>query len=90
MPLDLTPFVGDVIRQLRAEAGLHQEEAADLASVDRSYWSAVERGSRSNPSIKTLQKFASIFSIDLGELFMRARSLAEAKIGASTNRIGSQ
>ncbi|WP_440579621.1 helix-turn-helix transcriptional regulator [Stenotrophomonas maltophilia] len=79
MTLDLTPFVGHVIRQLRAEAGLNQEEAADLAAVDRSYWSAVERGSRSNPSIKTLQKFAAVFGVDLSDVFIRARALAETQ-----------
>ena len=44
MQPDLIPYVGDVIRALRAEAGLNQETAADQAAVDRSYWSAIERG----------------------------------------------
>lgn len=77
MHQDLTPFVGEVIRQLRAEAGLNQEEAADLALVDRSYWSAVERGARTNPSIKTLQKFASVFGVGLDDVFARARLIQQ-------------
>ncbi|MBA0396404.1 XRE family transcriptional regulator [Stenotrophomonas maltophilia] len=79
MHQDLTPFVGEVIRQLRAEAGLNQEEAADLALVDRSYWSAVERGARANPSIKTLQKFASVFGVGLDDVFARARLIQQKR-----------
>lgn len=75
---DLAPYVGRVIKALRAEAALNQEAAADLAEVDRSYWSAVERGANKNPSIATLQKFAWIFNVGLDELFVRARKMAEA------------
>lgn len=79
MQPDLTPYVGDVIRALRAEAGLNQETAADQAAVDRSYWSAIERGANKNPSIRTLQKFAWVFGVGLDEVFNRARALAESK-----------
>ena len=77
---DLTPYVGDVIRDLRAEAGLSQEAAADHAEVDRSYWSAIERGANKNPSIGTLQKFAQVFGVGLDEVFNRARALAESRL----------
>ena len=79
MQPDLTPYVGDVIRALRAEAGLNQETAADQAAVDRSYWSAIERGANKNPSIGTLQKFAWVFGVGLDEVFNRARSMAESR-----------
>ena len=74
---DLAPYVGRVIKALRTEAALNQEAAADLAKVDRSYWSAVERGANTNPSIATLQKFTWIFNVGLDELFVRARAMAE-------------
>ena len=77
--LDLTPYVGDVIRALRAESGLSQEAAADTAAVDRSYWSAIERGANKNPSIGTLQKFAWVFGVGLDEVFNRACALAASK-----------
>ena len=79
MQPDLTPYVGDVIRALRAESGLNQETAADHAAVDRSYWSAIERGANRNPSIGTLQKFAWVFGVGLDEVFNRARAMAESK-----------
>ena len=79
MQPDLTPYVGDVIRALRAEAGLNQETAADQAAVDRSYWSAIERGANKNPSIGTVQKFAWVFGVGLDEVFNRARAMAESR-----------
>ena len=79
MQPDLTPYVGDVIRALRDEAGLNQETAADHAAVDRSYWSAIERGANKNPSVRTLQKFAWVFGVGLDEVFNRARTMAESQ-----------
>lgn len=84
--LDLTPYVGDVIRGLRAEAGLSQEAAADQAEVDRSYWSAIERGANKNPSIGTLQKFAQVFGVGLDEVFNRARTMAASRSVTSARR----
>ena len=89
MQPDLTPYVGDVIRALRAEAGLNQETAADHAAVDRSYWSAIERGANKNPSIGTLQKFAWVFGVGLDEVFNRARAMAEAKPPGKSRGSGS-
>lgn len=57
---------------------MNQETAADHAAVDRSYWSAIERGANTNPSIGTLQKFARVFGVGLDEIFARARVMAEA------------
>ena len=68
-----------MIRDLRKQIGIAQEEAADIAGVDRSYWSAIERGANKNPSIGTLQKFAWVFGVGLDEVFNRARAMAESR-----------
>jgi len=77
VPVDLTPFLGQVIRDLRESAGISQEDAAARADVDRTYWSGIERGTRSNPSIKTLQRLIRVFDVDLDDFFAKVRRLAE-------------
>lgn len=45
------------LRLARQKAGISQEALADLADVDRTYVSGIERGKR-NPTITILAKFA--------------------------------
>ena len=45
------------LRLARERAGISQETLAELASVDRTYVSGIERGKR-NPTIVVLAKFA--------------------------------
>lgn len=45
------------LRLARQKAGISQEVLADLADVDRTYVSGIERGRR-NPTITILAKFA--------------------------------
>jgi len=46
---------GKAIRIVRTVAGLQQKELADLAKVDASLMSLIEKGKR-NPSLSTLEK----------------------------------
>ena len=50
------------LRLARQQAGLSQETLAELASVDRTYVSGIERGQR-NPSITVLAKFANALGV---------------------------
>jgi len=65
------PFLkklGSKIKQLRARKGLSQEAFADLAHLDRSYMSSIERGLR-NVSVLNLRKIAKALGVPFMALF---------------------
>jgi transcriptional regulator with XRE-family HTH domain len=65
------PFLkklGSKIKQLRARKGLSQEAFADLAHLDRSYMSGIERGVR-NVSVLNLLKIAKALGVPFVGLF---------------------
>jgi transcriptional regulator with XRE-family HTH domain len=59
--------LGAAIRRLRRERGLSQEALADLAQIDRSYMSSIERGRR-NLSVLNVARIASALAIPPGDL----------------------
>jgi len=59
--------IGLTIRSLRRERGLSQEALADLAHIDRSYMSSVERGLR-NISILNVGRIATALDVPLRDL----------------------
>lgn len=59
--------IGLSIRSLRRERGLSQEALADLAHIDRSYMSSVERGLR-NISILNVGRIATALDVPLRDL----------------------
>jgi transcriptional regulator with XRE-family HTH domain len=59
-----------VLRQLREERGLSQEQLAELADLNRSYLGEVERG-RATPSLITLSKLAGALEIRLSSFIAR-------------------
>ena len=65
------------IRSLRRERGLSQETLADLADIDRSYMSGVERGLR-NISVLNLSRVAKALDVPLVELLGSADSVSVA------------
>lgn len=56
-----------VLKRLRTEKGLSQEEFGFEADLHRTYVSQLERGLKS-PSLKTLHKIANVLGISLTEL----------------------
>ena len=56
-----------LIRRIRLEKSLSQEELAHRAGLDRTYISAVERGVR-NITIKSLEKILSALEVDIDVL----------------------
>jgi len=66
--------LGEAIRQLRQEAGLSQEQVADLAETDLSQVGGIERGVR-NPSYVTLQRLAAALGTTVGVIASRADEL---------------
>ena len=70
-PAASRPFLkklGTRIKDLRAAKGLSQEAFADVAHLDRSYMSGIERGLR-NVSVLNLLKIARALNLPIAELF---------------------
>ena len=59
--------LGDNVRVLRLQHGWSQEALADLADLDRTYISQLERAT-SNPSLEVIGKIASALGKSPGEL----------------------
>ena len=59
---------GKRVRTLRAQEGYSQEEFAQEAGIDRSYYGRIERG-EANPTLRNIAAIASVFGISVTELF---------------------
>ena len=70
---------GAAVRQLRAKAGVSQENLANIANIDRSYMGAIERGTK-NVTIKNICKIAKALEKNPSELF----KLTEKLLGEAT------
>lgn len=62
------------LRSARIAAGWSQEEYADIAGVDRTYVSGVERAVR-NPTILVLQRLAKPLGLTASSLLNEARDI---------------
>lgn len=60
---------GTVIRALRRERNLSQEELANLSGLHRTYITDIERGTR-NVSLKNITRIAAAMNLSLQEMFM--------------------
>ncbi len=61
---------GRVLRRLREEQGISQEEAAARCKLHRTYYRGIVRGVRT-VSILNIAKIAKSFKMDLSKLFER-------------------
>lgn len=66
--MDIKSLVGKRIKELRNQLGISQEELADIAGLDRTYITSVERGKR-NISIVNLEKLSSALGVSLKTFF---------------------
>jgi transcriptional regulator with XRE-family HTH domain len=64
---DPRAILGDRVRSTRAKRGISQEQLADLAELDRTYISGVERGIR-NISLLNIVKIADALEVNPSEL----------------------
>ena len=65
---------GAALRERRIRIGLSQEELAEVADLDRTYVSGVERGER-NPSLTNIYKLCDALATTLPRLAARAERL---------------
>lgn len=66
--MDIKQAVGKRVKELRNKIGVSQEELADIAQLDRTYITSVERGKR-NISIVNVEKLAKALQVSLAEFF---------------------
>ncbi|MGN6816027.1 MAG: helix-turn-helix domain-containing protein [Solirubrobacterales bacterium] len=59
--------LGEAVRTMRLDAGLSQEQLAELAHTDLTQVGGIERGVR-NPSYTTLLRFAAALETTVGEM----------------------
>lgn len=71
---DVVQIVSSTIRRLRVERGFSQEEFAQHARLDRSFYGRVERGTQ-NIALRTLEVIAETLNVHPSEL------LADVKPG---------
>lgn len=72
---------GALIRRLRLDKGLSQEEFADLCGLHRTYIGSIERGEKT-VTIDTAAKLAHALGFPLSQLFLRLE--ADAKTADAT------
>ena len=65
--------VGVAIRNRRTAMGLSQEKLGEVAGLDRTYISGVERGVR-NPTISSLGRIAAALQCNLSSIVIEAES----------------
>ena len=62
---------GRAVRSTREKQGLSQEKLAELAEVDRTYVSMIERSKR-QPTLEVAQRIADALNVRLSEIIRRA------------------
>ena len=69
-PIDHSARLGRVVQHLRSERGMSQETLADLAALDRTYVSMLERGLH-RVSLEIAAAIAQALDVSLPELITR-------------------
>jgi transcriptional regulator with XRE-family HTH domain len=69
---------GEVLRELRLERGLTQDQLAELADTERSHISSLERAEK-GPSLTTILTLARALDISAADLMGRVEKLLEPK-----------
>lgn len=74
------------LRALRDRSGLTQEQAAERCGIGQKLFQLYELGIKDNPGLKTLEKIARGFGIELHELLV-SESLASQKRPTKRKRV---
>lgn len=69
---------GEVLRELRLESGLTQDQLAELADTERSHISSLERAEK-GPSLATILTLARALDISAADLMGRVERRLEPK-----------
>jgi transcriptional regulator with XRE-family HTH domain len=71
---ELVARFGLAVRAARQQRGLAQEELAEVAGLDRTYISGLERGRR-NPTLSTQERIAAALGCPLADLIRAAEEM---------------
>lgn len=74
----LMAALAENIRRFRQAAGLSQKDLASAIGTSHPRISEIENGS-GNPTIKTLERIASVLTVDIVDLFERPKSAKKTK-----------
>lgn len=74
MPLSLEEAFGQVLKELRKEKGLSQEELAHESGLDRTFISLLERGKR-QPSLGTIISIANILELSASNFVKKVEEI---------------
>lgn len=69
---------GEVLRELRLQRGLTQDQLAEEAMTERSHISALERAEK-GPSLATILSLATALGVSAGELIAQVERKVAAK-----------
>jgi transcriptional regulator with XRE-family HTH domain len=81
----LLKTLGVKVRSLRLERGLSQEALADLAHIDRSYMSSIERGLR-NLSVISAARIAAALQVPLCDLLQTRGQVGSFEVAPDVPR----
>jgi transcriptional regulator with XRE-family HTH domain len=70
---EASQFVASRLRQLRSQAALSQEQAADLVGVTFKYYQRLESGRVLGIRISTVEKITKAYDIDLAAFFSKRK-----------------
>jgi transcriptional regulator with XRE-family HTH domain len=76
--VEIKTELGEVIRNLRLEAGLSQQALADRSGLKRAYIGIIERGGKAI-TVETAQKIASGLGVRLSSIFDRLENIVRCK-----------
>ena len=65
---------GQVVKSVRERQGMSQEKLAELAEIDRTYVSMIERGKK-HPTLKVASRIADALNMRLSEIIRRAERI---------------
>lgn len=81
--------LGDVIRRLRRDRGLTQEDLADRAGISQRTLSDIERGNIGLPRVENLRALAAALGVDTGDLLLASNYVQNQQAAdAVTERAG--
>jgi len=71
-PVEVSKRFGGVVRALRQQRGMTQQELADACGLDVGYIGGVERGQR-NPTLGVMHGIACILDVRLSDVLKKAK-----------------
>lgn len=73
---DLSKVIGQRLRSYRLQAGLSQEQVADLAGCHPTYIGQVERGEK-NATLESIEKISGALNVPMATLFDKIESTGD-------------